>query len=142
MKTLSLTVSAFASTTICLIIFLFCPHLCLLRHFEIIRCILKSVVAISTYFFVEFNWKREVEMFLWALELGQPNRYTGIPDGLNTSLKSSSRCSLLWSAWCFLPLFSRKSILSLFPEGYFKVYCFFAGLEEDLAGLVARKYLF
>ena len=81
-------------------------------------CILKSMIAISTYFLLNSTGKRKLEIFVGA-GIGQPDRYTGIPNGLNTSLKSSSCFSLLWSARCFLPLFFRKSILSLFPKGYF-----------------------
>ena len=76
------------------------------------------MIAISTYFLLNSTGKRKLEIFVGA-GIGQPDRYTGIPNGLNTSLKSSSRFSLLWSARCFLPLFFRKSILSLFPKGYF-----------------------
>ena len=48
MKTHSLTVSSFALTPVCLIVFLFCPHFYLLSHLEIIRCVVKSVTTFST----------------------------------------------------------------------------------------------
>ena len=37
---------------LCLIVFYFSQQFCILSHFEIIRCIVKSLVGISTYFFV------------------------------------------------------------------------------------------
>ena len=49
MKTLSLRVSSFALTSICFIIFLFYLHFCLLSNLEIIRCIVKSMIAPSMY---------------------------------------------------------------------------------------------
>ena len=41
----------FCFKLICLIVFLFCLHFCILSHFEIIRCIVKSLITNSTYFF-------------------------------------------------------------------------------------------
>ena len=51
---------------ICLIVFLFCLHFCILSHFEIIRCIAKSLIATSTYFLLEYNWKKKT----WKVFLG------------------------------------------------------------------------
>ena len=41
---------------LCLIV-LFCLHFCILSHFEIIRCIVKSLIATSMKFFFKNNWK-------------------------------------------------------------------------------------
>ena len=53
---------------------------CLLSHLEIIRCIVKSMIAAS----IELE---EIFFFIWG-EVGEgcPIQYTGIPNGLNTSL--------------------------------------------------------
>ena len=75
MKTLLLTVSSFVSALYCLIVFLFCQHFCLLSHFEIIKCFVKSVVTTSTYFLLKYIWKK-----------GCPNKYAGPPDTLSTSV--------------------------------------------------------
>ena len=77
MKTLSQTVSHFASTSYCLIVFLFCQHFRLLSHFEIIRCIVKSLIATSTYFSLKYNWKKKTwKVFFRRQSLGAQ---TGIP---------------------------------------------------------------
>ena len=43
---------------LCLIVFFFCLHFYILSHFEIIRCIVKLLIATSTYFF-EMQLKKE-----------------------------------------------------------------------------------
>ena len=53
--------------------FLFRLHFCILSHFEIIKCIVKSFIATSMYFLLKYNWKRKLEKrFLgarvWALK--------------------------------------------------------------------------
>ena len=73
MKALLLTVSSFAST-FCLIVFLFCLHFCILNHFKT-RYTVKSLIAISTYILLKYNWKIKLEKFflgarVWALKLG------------------------------------------------------------------------
>ena len=68
-------------------LFLSCLHFCLLRHFEIIRCFVKSLIATSTYFLLIYNRKTKTwKVFFWATEFGCPSRYTGLPNGLDTSL--------------------------------------------------------
>ena len=85
MKTLSL--KFLSLRLLCLIVFLFCLHFCILNPFEIIRCIVKSLIATSTFFFIEIQLKKEnLKSIFWALKFGRPNRYTGLPNGLNTSL--------------------------------------------------------
>ena len=78
---------------LCLIVLHFCLHFCILSHFEIIRCIMKSLIATSKFFFffffflVEIKLKKEnLKSDFWAPEFGRSNRYTGLPNGLNTSL--------------------------------------------------------
>ena len=69
-------------------IFLFSEHFCLLSHFEIIKCIVKLLIAT----FVEIKLKKEnwKSVFL-APDFELPNRYTGLPNDLDTSLW------ILWS---------------------------------------------
>ena len=47
------------STSFCFIVFLFSLHFCLLRNFEIVRCIVKSLIAIQ-HIFVEVLLKKEI----------------------------------------------------------------------------------
>ena len=56
MKTHSLTVSSFASTS--LSHRFSCPQFYIPGYFEIIRCTVKSLVATSTYFLLEYNWNK------------------------------------------------------------------------------------
>ena len=59
MKTLSYTISSFTLSHSCLAVFLFCLHFCLLSHFEIIRCVVKSLIANFNIFFVEIQLKNK-----------------------------------------------------------------------------------
>ena len=45
MKTILQEISSLASTSFCLNVFLFSQHVCLLSHFEIIGCTVKSLIA-------------------------------------------------------------------------------------------------
>ena len=68
----------------CLIVFLFCLHFCLQNHFEMIRCIVKSLIATSTYFLLKYTWKNEnLKGVFWVLEFSQMTWihywYTWIP---------------------------------------------------------------
>ena len=63
-------ISFFTSASFFLIVFLFCQHFCLLSHFEIIRCFVKSLITTSMYYLIKYNW----------------NRYTGLPNSLKTWL--------------------------------------------------------
>ena len=74
-KTLLQINSSFHSTSFCLIVFLSCRHFCLLRHFEIIRCIVKSLIAIQ-HIFVAVQLKK------------RPDQYTHISNKPDTSLKT------------------------------------------------------
>ena len=74
-----------------LIVFLFCLHFCLLRNFKIIRCIVKSLIYIQHIFVIEQLKKENLKSVFWAPEFGRPNRYTGLPNGLDTSLKRSMK---------------------------------------------------
>ena len=83
MKTLSVTVASLL-WPLCLIIFLFSLHFCILRHFKIIRCIAKSLIATSTYFLLKSNWKKEnLKGVFWAPEIARPNQHTSILNDLN-----------------------------------------------------------
>ena len=60
-----------------LIVFLFSLHFCILSHFEILRCIDKSLISTSTYFLLQYNWKKKTwKVFFGCLSLGAQ---TGIP---------------------------------------------------------------
>ena len=49
----------------------FSSNCCLLSHFEIIICILKSLTATLMYFFVEIQLKKEnIESIFWVPGLG------------------------------------------------------------------------
>ena len=78
--------STFVSTSFCFVVFLFCLHFCLLSYFEIIRSIVKSLIATSKYFFLEIQMKKELTGASWTPEFGRSNRYTGLPKNLDTSL--------------------------------------------------------
>ena len=80
----------------CLIVFFFCLHFCLLSHFKIIRCIVKSVIANSTYFLLKCNWENKTwKVFFGRQSLGHPKQYTGLSNGLDTSLKVYTSYQLL-----------------------------------------------
>ena len=86
----SLSVSSFALTFLshC---FSLHSHFCILSHFEII---VKSLVTSSASFFVEIQLKKA---------FGCRNRYTGLPNGLNTSLVVDK---FLKISFRFFPVFS------------------------------------
>ena len=51
-------------------------HFCLLRHFEMIRHIAKSLISTSTHFLFKYNWKKKT----WSIFVGQSfESQTGIP---------------------------------------------------------------
>ena len=69
---------------------LFCLHFCLLSHFEIIRCIVKSLVATSTYFLLKYNWQNKT----WKVILGRQSL------GTQTSIPvSQTACIRPWIYW-------------------------------------------
>ena len=75
MGKLSQTVSSFASTSLCLIVFLFCMYFCLLSHLEIIDCYfidMKSLIATSTYFCWYTTRKRKLEKCFLGAEVWAP----------------------------------------------------------------------
>ena len=86
MKTILLTVSSFPCTCCCFHDFFFCVCFCLLSHFKIIRCTAKSLITTSTCFLLKCKWKKNLKSVFWAPEFGCPNRYTSLPNDLNTSL--------------------------------------------------------
>ena len=76
---------------------------CLLSHFAIIRCIVKSLTATLTYFKSLIATLR----VFWAPEFGHLNRYTGLLNGLDTSLTNYS------SSTSFLKVHHRTSLGTL-----------------------------
>ena len=67
----------------CFIVFLFCLHFCLLSHFKIIRCIVKLLIATSTYFFVEIQLKKEnLKTVFWVPGFWAPKRVYWSPKQL------------------------------------------------------------
>ena len=58
---------------LCLIVFLICLHFYILSHFEIIRCIVKSLNATSTYFLFKYNWKKKTWKLLLHARVWAPN---------------------------------------------------------------------
>ena len=79
------------STSFCFIFFLFSLHFCFLTNFKTVRCIVKSLIAIQ-HIFVEALLKKEnTNFFFWAPEFGYPNRYTGLPNSLDTSRQNLIR---------------------------------------------------
>ena len=79
--------SIFVSTTFYLIVYLFCLYFCFLWHFEIINSIVNSLIATSMYFLCRCNWKEKTwQVLFWTSKFGRPNRYTGLPNYLDTSL--------------------------------------------------------
>ena len=85
MKTLWLIVSPFTSTSLS-----DCFSLQSLRYFEIIRCIVKSLISTSICF---FGWdvteKRKLKVFFGVLEFGCSNWYASLPSSLNNSRTSN-----------------------------------------------------
>ena len=77
---------SFALASFCLIILLFCLNFCFLNNFEIVRFIVKSLVVVQRISVeVQLKKKNLKSLFLDA-EFGCPNRYTGLQNGLHTSL--------------------------------------------------------
>ena len=99
----------FCFRPLCLIVFLFCLHFCVLNYFEIIRCIVKSMIATSTYFLLKYNWKKENLKSVF----GRPNQHTGLLSDLNMSLLDNTFPSLPFS-WKTLALILKSKIVS--PE--------------------------
>ena len=87
MITVSLTVSSLALTSLshC---FFFCLHFCILSHFKIIRCIVKSFIATSRYFLLKYNWKNKT----WKVLFGQEG--LGAQTGIQVSLT-------VWTRHCY-----------------------------------------
>ena len=50
--------------------FSFCLHFCLLSHFEIIRCIVKSLIATSMYFFSWNKTEKKLTKYFLGTSLG------------------------------------------------------------------------
>ena len=74
-KTLMQIISSFHWTSFCLIVFLFCRYFCLLRHFEIIRCIVKSLIAIQ-HIFVAVQLKAPRRVYPYLKQTGYVTKNT------------------------------------------------------------------
>ena len=86
MKTLSLTVSSFTSTSLSHCFSLLSAFL-YSKPFRNNKTHCEIIDPYFNVFFVEIQLKKgNLKSVLWALEFGHPNRYTGLPNGLNTSL--------------------------------------------------------
>ena len=110
---------------LCLTVSLFCLNFCVLNRFEIIRCIVKSLIYFNV-FLLKYNWKENLKawkMFLWVPEFGRPNRYTSLLHSLNTSLLK--KLGILWMffeclgvAWVLILISILNSYLSPSLEQY------------------------
>ena len=49
-----------------LVVFLICLHFCLLSHFEVIRYFVTSFIAISTYFLMKYNRKKNTSKLVFG----------------------------------------------------------------------------
>ena len=78
--------NTFTSTSFCLVVFLFCLHFCLVRIFEVIRCIVKSLLLEHIFCSNTTEKKWNLKSVFWAPEFGFPNQYSSLPHCLNTSL--------------------------------------------------------
>ena len=90
MKTIFLTVSSFASTYLshCLS---FLPAFLYSKTCRNNQIHCEIIDRYCNVFFVEIQLKREnLKSVFRAPEFGHPDRYTGLPNGLNTSLLTSS----------------------------------------------------
>ena len=98
MKKLSLAISSLASTSFCPIVFLFCLHFCRLSHFEIIRCIVKSLITTLTYFLFKYNWRNKTwKLLFWCQSLGSQ---TIIPvSQMARKLPSTYQWNILLKYW-------------------------------------------
>ena len=87
MKALWLTNSSLALTSFCLIVFLFWLLFCLLSHFKIIRCIVKSLTLLQYICCWNTTEKENLKCFLggtvWALKL--VHYFESLPNSLNMS---------------------------------------------------------
>ena len=80
MKTLSLTVSSFASTSLC-IVFIFCLQFCILSHFEIIRALWNYGSLLQHIFCWNRTIKRKLKScFFWVPLYCSPKRPEYVDD--------------------------------------------------------------
>ena len=104
----------------------FCLHFCLLSHFEIIRCIVKSLFDTSTYFLLKYNWKKvNLKSVFWAPDFGHPNLYTVLPNSLNTSLVFSRVVAIILFKTFATLSFSAK-FLNFWKKIFFVISSFMA----------------
>ena len=97
--------------------FLFSLHFCLLRNFKTVRCIVKSLIAIQ-HIFVEAVLKKEnTKSVFWAPEFGYPNRYTGLPNSLDTS-----RQNLIRILRGMFLLYTLQTLLGMYFASCFKYF--------------------
>ena len=128
METFSSTVCSFVLTSFCLMVFFvfFCLHFCLLSHYEIIRCIVKSFFDTSTYFLLKYNWKKvNLKSVFWAPDFGHPNLYTVLPNSLNTSLVFSRVVAIILFKTFATLSFSAK-FLNFWKKNFFVISSFMA----------------
>ena len=124
MRTLLQTVSFFVSTSYCLIVFLFCLHFLSSKPF---RNNQMHCEIIDRYFNVSVEIQLKEENFksaFWASEFGRPNRYTGLPNGLNTSsLNPYGYTVLNFNIHCFLfPTQNSKIIIYSTSSHHFSLF--------------------
>ena len=85
--------------------FIFFLHFCLLSHFKIIKCIVKSLIAT----FAEIQLKKvNLKSVFWAPEFECLNHYTGLPKGLDTSLAEHFLLSVINEGECKRDTFTNE----------------------------------
>ena len=89
---------------VCVIVFLLCLHFCVRRHFEIVRCIAKSLIATAAYFCWNTTEKRTLEKRVF-------------PNGLNASL--GLRLESGEFSFVFFPRTLRKLNAHIYFKNYF-----------------------
>ena len=73
-KTIFLTVSSFASTSLSRCFSLLSPFF-VLSYLEIIRCIVRSLIATLKCFLLKYNWKNKTwKMFFWGARVWVPKQ--------------------------------------------------------------------
>ena len=64
---------------LCLIVFLFCMHFCIMSHFKIVRRIAKSLIATSTNYLLKYNWKTKTWKVCFGCQSFGPQTSTLVP---------------------------------------------------------------
>ena len=68
MKKLLWTVSSFAATSYCLIVFLFCLHFLPSKPFQKNEMHCESLILTSTYFLLKYNWRKKTWKVFFGLQ--------------------------------------------------------------------------